>query len=566
MRRVGLVFTTAVTLTLLPVSVAYADPSPTSSAGAPRAASTVCTVSDTAATGLTGLAATSDGWAVVTGARTGILNKNERVYLLGADCKKKTTLAFLNNGSRDPQDLAVTADAVWVADIGDPLGERTSVVVWKVPLDGGASTLNRLTYPDGGHPDAEAMLLGSDGLPIIITKGSDAPAQIFQASGPLDAKNTVALKSVGTFAPKKTDTPTKLGAGGVASTTVTGGAVSPDGKKVVLRTLTDAYEWDVADGNIVAAITSDKYRITPLPNEPNGSAISYSADGATFVTLSSVTDSSTPRTLLSYQPAKAGAPSTGGSAGTGGGSASGGGGGSTSWFSKLSFTDLTYIIGVIGVIGLLMIVGGILGIRRSRKQQRAAAKRAARAAELDDWEQPAPDEYDRGYPPVDDRYAVEDPYPPADRRAAGWDYPPEPEPVVDDRYPARPAPRRPEPGGTYSAGGYGAAGDDYDAGYPESYGSGYAAGTTYGSNGAPDDRGAEYGAPRRGQWADEPTTGGTSGRLRATGPGEVPPRQPRTDPRRSAGRTTQGRAVPPNPAQRQNTWADEHEGFGDLRG
>ncbi len=58
---------------------------------------------------------------------------------------------------------------------------------------------------------------------------------------------------------------------------ITGAAVSPDRSRVVLRTYAEAYEWDVTDGDVVKAITSGVPRVTPLPDEPQGEAIAYTA-------------------------------------------------------------------------------------------------------------------------------------------------------------------------------------------------------------------------------------------------------------------------------------------------
>ena len=49
--------------------------------------------------------------------------------------------------------------------------------------------------------------------------------------------------------------------------------------RVALRTYTAAYEWDVPDGDVVKAITTATPRITPLPDEPQGESIAYTADG-----------------------------------------------------------------------------------------------------------------------------------------------------------------------------------------------------------------------------------------------------------------------------------------------
>ena len=102
---------------------------------------------------------------------------------------------------------------------------------------------------------------GDAGTPIIVTKGSEAG--IYTPTAPLaTGPEGVPLRKVGAFTATRTGTPGFLGLVGQAL--VTGGATSPDGKKAVLRTYSDAYEWDVPNGDVVAAIAKPP-RITPLP-------------------------------------------------------------------------------------------------------------------------------------------------------------------------------------------------------------------------------------------------------------------------------------------------------------
>src|SRR5262249_48594115 len=153
---------------------------------------------------------------------------------------------------------------------------RKSVGLWKFPPDG-KSILYRFTYPDRAM-SAQAMLIGADGNPIFITDATDGPAGLFVPSAPLDPSGkAVALKKVGDFQPQQTGTDHALGK--IGQNRVSGAATSPDGKKIVLRTYSDAYEWTVANGDVVTTITSQTPHITPLPGEPLGEAISYSKDG-----------------------------------------------------------------------------------------------------------------------------------------------------------------------------------------------------------------------------------------------------------------------------------------------
>jgi hypothetical protein len=130
---------------------------------------------------------------------------------------------------------------------------------------------------------------------------------------------------------------------------------------VVVRTASDAYEFAVgSDGDIVKAITQGTPVITPLPGEENGQAISYSADGTQFLTLSSVAKP----VLRSYKPFVPPPPTV---AQEKAGSAGGG--------SSISFSDITNIFAALGVLGFLTTVAGFLGIYLHRRRYRQGGGR-----------------------------------------------------------------------------------------------------------------------------------------------------------------------------------------------
>jgi hypothetical protein len=179
------------------------------------------------------------------------------------------------------------------------------------------------------------------------------------------------LTKVGQFTPEQTGTANKLGNRGPAQNEITGGANSPDGKKVALRTLTDAYEWDVTNGDVVAALTKGKPRITPMPNEEQGYAIAYTTDGKSFLTVSDVS-SSTP--ILKYKPSPplsaAAAKKAAEAAGPHKPSAI------RAWFNKLTFSQLMWLLAGVAAVGFVLLLIGVFGIRRARKGFTAEAARA----------------------------------------------------------------------------------------------------------------------------------------------------------------------------------------------
>ncbi len=102
---------------------------------------------------------------------------------------------------------------------------------------------------------AEALLINGDGTPIIVTKEFGRAASIYTPAAPLKTDNTegVALRKVGEITVPASDTSANTLAR-IGRATIDGGAVSRDGSKVVLRTYTDALEFDVKNGDVVAAL------------------------------------------------------------------------------------------------------------------------------------------------------------------------------------------------------------------------------------------------------------------------------------------------------------------------
>jgi hypothetical protein len=237
------------------------------------------------------------------------------------------------------------------------------------------------------------------------------------------------------------------------------------------------------DGDIVKAITQTTPRITPLPDEENGQAITYSADGTSFLTLSSAPDA----VLRSYQPFVPQADSPQGELPTGGG---GGGGG-------LDFNDITKIALATGILGLCAVVVGIIGIARFRRQYAqghpAARSGSGRSGRGRSGERRRPsDVRGRGSGWRDDDAEF------ADDDRSGW----APRPR-DDEMSAWEDEELTAPRGSSGSGGtaYGSGGTTYGSG-----------GTTYGSSGSTYGSGSSSGG----------STYGSGGRSAGSGRASVP--------------------------------------------
>ncbi|GIE99322.1 hypothetical protein [Paractinoplanes rishiriensis] len=252
----------------------------------------VCGITDKRLSEISGLAATATGYVVVNDGSDDA--DRRRIFFLDRDCEVSRTVKYPSR-PRDTEDLAVGPDGtVWVADIGDNSRTRTTIALWRLEPGGRKPELIRMAYPDGAH-DAEAMLSTPGGTPIIVTKTAGS-AGVYVPDGLLSTGKTTTLRLAGSVSLPSTATSNPFGLPG--RMVITGGAVSPDGRRAVLRTYADAFEFDVPDGDVVEAITKGKPRETPLPDEPQGESIAYSPDGTSLLTVSEVNQP--PANVLRY--------------------------------------------------------------------------------------------------------------------------------------------------------------------------------------------------------------------------------------------------------------------------
>lgn len=244
--------------------------------GSSQPATSRCEVSDDRLAELSGLAVDGDAvWAMGDGGR--------RVAIYRIDPRTCGVL-----GSRtaavdpyDAEDLAMAPDGtMWVADTGDNRLARDTVAVVALPRTG-PPRLYRLSYGDGPH-DAEALLVGTDGVPVIVTKEAVAAAGVYVPEGPLSSPGPTPLLRVGEVSLPQSNTPGgPLGAYG--SRLVTGAALGAGGRVAALRSYTDAWLYPVApaadSAALVAALREAPVQV-PLPEEPQGEAIAFDPSGA----------------------------------------------------------------------------------------------------------------------------------------------------------------------------------------------------------------------------------------------------------------------------------------------
>jgi hypothetical protein len=183
--------------------------------------------------------------------------------------------------------------ALYIGDLGDNEKERKDANIYRIPepdLSGGANRpasgrtapaeVFHLTYPNGAR-DVEAMLVHpKTGEVVLVSKEYNGRAQVYGYPTPLDPDRRVQVDLVAEL---------DLSRLGPVTSAVTDGAVSPDGRRAVLRTYSSALEYDLTSDASLASIWSRQQpRLMPLDDGAQGEGITYRADGKALLTIGEV--------------------------------------------------------------------------------------------------------------------------------------------------------------------------------------------------------------------------------------------------------------------------------------
>lgn len=223
-------------------------------------------------------------------------DSGDRPRFFGVDVATcATTATYLVTGADavDWEDAAAgtAPDGVpvlWFGDIGDNAAQRAGVTVYEVaepasrqadPTAEAALAVRArydVNYEDGPH-DAETLVWDPRSTRLaIVTKATDGPSGTYPfplsaGGGPVVAARSADL-DVG-------------GLGGVVGAfdrLLTGGDISPDGSRLVLRTYLSVYEWAEDDParSVLDAPSQGPAMTVTAPATGQGEAIGYAGDGA----------------------------------------------------------------------------------------------------------------------------------------------------------------------------------------------------------------------------------------------------------------------------------------------
>jgi hypothetical protein len=181
---------------------------------------------------------------------------------------------------------------LYIGDIGDNTGNRSELVIWRIPepvipaTDTGSTEKKslvtepaeaiRLRYPDGKH-DSEALLIHpTTGRIFLVLKVPLINPGVYAADVPNDTRQVVTLKRIG-----EVDMPGFLG--GI----VTDGDISPDGSRLALCDYVQGYELVLKDPKAdFDSIWKQPVETLDIGKRKHGETITYRLDGKAILATS----------------------------------------------------------------------------------------------------------------------------------------------------------------------------------------------------------------------------------------------------------------------------------------
>jgi len=186
----------------------------------------------------------------------------------------------------DWEDLALgpcpVGTCLYIGEIGDNSETRPGVRLYRVPEprvgDSAASTATAealsFRYPDRPR-DVEALFVDGNGDAWLVSKGRSDGVFLYRIKAAAWEGDSTVADLIG---------PLPIPPRRSSSHLVTGGAVSPDGRTVVVRTYTELFlfRWN-ADGHLVPAPEPNRCDISGL-GEPQGEAVAWFDDTTLVLT------------------------------------------------------------------------------------------------------------------------------------------------------------------------------------------------------------------------------------------------------------------------------------------
>ncbi len=220
------------------------------------------------------------------------------VFALDTQGRTRAKVRLRDAVNLDWEDIAISRNTegqprLLIADIGDNLGIRPSIVIYDIPEPdiapdnqthpeetwSGATRAIHAAYPD--HPrNAEGLVIHPVTRRMyIVTKSDSVPSEVF--SLPLGA-NGDATEMLEPVAQISFPTEARLGKRPRDNTMATAADISPDGSRLLIATYSHIYEWRLSGSESLAdALKKSPVKLAPTVTRQM-EAVAYDPDGMTI--------------------------------------------------------------------------------------------------------------------------------------------------------------------------------------------------------------------------------------------------------------------------------------------
>lgn len=208
-----------------------------------------------------------------------------RMFAVNRSGKIALTVNLQGARALDWEDCDAQGDWVYAGDIGDNLKVRPDIQIYRfrqpkinpnrvgVELNLNPKKWQVMTFlwPDDAH-NCESLAVTPDGRLLLVSKEESGLSGFYVWDKPFQDKGAATLRKIGSF---------RFGLMGLFTKLATGADFSPDGRKLVVTTYSDLYEFPLARPFDFASLRLVPLK-KPLPPQRQCEAVCYSLDGQTI--------------------------------------------------------------------------------------------------------------------------------------------------------------------------------------------------------------------------------------------------------------------------------------------
>jgi len=203
------------------------------------------------------------------------------IFLIDNKAATKKVFKLTNVKNRDWEDITIgsgpkpNTSYLYIGDIGDNQAKHALKYIYRIEepsIDDNeeVTDVDKLIVKlEDGSRDSETIMFDPQTKNLYIVSKREAMVMLYEISYPFEA-DTLIAKKVATL----------------PFTLIDGGAISPDGKEVLLRNYTDIFYWKKKGNESIIDLLQTPAMELPYDPEPQGEAIAWSRDGTGYYTIS----------------------------------------------------------------------------------------------------------------------------------------------------------------------------------------------------------------------------------------------------------------------------------------